>query len=121
MLVPKLALPFLLMTAIVDEEEKEQVRQAVQRLNGQDQEVLSSLYFDDHSLKEIERLLERPLGTIKSRLNAALRRAKTELRSMGLGTDEDVPYPRKERKTADSSCRVTFPLPAVTSLLVWAG
>lgn len=109
------------LAALIDEEEREQVRQAVRRLREQDQEILILLYFDGRSLREISCQLEIPLGTVKSRLNAALRRVEKELDSMGFATEEDGPSPYKGRKIPERKCRVTFSLPAMTSSLAWAG
>lgn len=109
------------LTAIVDNEEREQVRHVVRRLKNQDQDILLPLYYEDLSLREISYQLEIPLGTVKSRLNAALRRVEKELDSMGFAAEENGPSPYKERKIPEQKCRVTFSLPTVTSPLVRAG
>lgn len=109
------------LTALVEKEERGWVRQAVRRLREQDQEILILLYFDGRSLREISCHLEIPLGTVKSRLNAALRRVEKELESMGFASEKDEPPPYNERKVLERKCRVTFSLPAVTSPLVRAG
>jgi RNA polymerase sigma-70 factor (ECF subfamily) len=106
---------------VVDGEEKRRVRQALRHLREQDQEILIALYFDGQSLREISRQLEIPEGTVKSRLHAALRRAKQELGSMGFAADENEPSPCKDRKMPEWTCRVTFLLPAVASPRAQAG
>lgn len=103
------------LTAAIDDEDKKRLRQALRRLHDQDQDILIAFYFDSYSLPEISCQLQKPLGTIKRRLHDARHRLEKELRLMGFGADEHEPPPRKERKTPEWACRVTFPLPAVTS------
>ena len=66
-------------TRLLDEEESGQVRQALRRLNEQDQEVLVAFYFDGYSLPEIGCQLQKPLGTVKRRLHDARHRLEKEL------------------------------------------
>jgi RNA polymerase sigma-70 factor (ECF subfamily) len=102
-------------TRVLDEEERGQVRQALRRLNEQDQEIVVAFYFDGYSLPEISCQLQKPLGTIKRRLHDARHRLEKELRLMGFGKDEQMRSPHGVRKRADLKCPVAFLLPKVTS------
>ena len=56
----------------LDSEQRELVRQIVQSLPDHLREVLTLAYFNQFAYKEIAEILSIPLGTVKSRLHAAV-------------------------------------------------
>jgi RNA polymerase sigma-70 factor (ECF subfamily) len=109
-------------TNVLASEEQSRVRQAIARLKKLDREILVAFYFDGHTLPEIGRRVERPIGTIKRRLHVARKRLAQDLNSVGASPSEPgkSPFVRAERKIPERTCRVAFLLPKVTSSL-WAG
>lgn len=59
--------------------DEEEVRQAVARLNDPFRVVLILRYFSELSYDEISRILEIPIGTVKSRLARAIKALQREL------------------------------------------
>lgn len=60
------------------------VMEAVNRLSFPYRTVIVLRYLEGYSQKEIARTLRCPLGTVKSRLNAALKKLKADLEEQGL-------------------------------------
>ena len=60
-------------------EQRDHVLRALAELTDQQREVIELAYFQGHSQSQIAFLLEKPLGTIKSRTSAALARLRVEL------------------------------------------
>lgn len=77
-------------TVIENDELKERVMTAVQALPEKEQEVTQLFYLNGYSQKEIARLLELPLTTVKKRLQYARRNLRGILVSM---MDAFVPEP----------------------------
>lgn len=67
-------------TAIV-EEEKEAVRKAMKELSSLNFEIIDLFYFKALSHAEIATKLNIPVGTVKSRLNAALSKLQSKLKN----------------------------------------
>jgi RNA polymerase sigma-70 factor, ECF subfamily len=65
--------------------DRESVRSALQSLGDKHRETIGLAYYGQLTLDEIARKLDEPLGTIKSRLSAALRKLRETLAS------EDLP------------------------------
>lgn len=61
------------------QEESERVQQAMESLDRRHRTVLALRYFDDLSYDEIAQVLEIPLGTVKSRLNIAVKALRKEI------------------------------------------
>lgn len=59
--------------------DSEQIRQAIKRLCDQQRTVLILRYFSELSYEEISRILEVPIGTVKSRLARAIKALQREL------------------------------------------
>jgi RNA polymerase sigma-70 factor (ECF subfamily) len=57
------------------------VNSALSRLSGSQREVLQLAYFDGLSQSEIADRLKEPLGTVKTRMRAALARLKEIVRA----------------------------------------
>jgi RNA polymerase sigma-70 factor (ECF subfamily) len=60
------------------------VMEAVNRLSFPYRAVIVLRYLEGYSQKEIARILKCPVGTVKSRLNAALKKLKADLEVQGL-------------------------------------
>jgi len=69
--------------------EVEVVRQAVSRLSEKQQAVVILRYYWELPYAEIAQILDIPVGTVKSRLNLALRTIRKELGAL----TEDAPFP----------------------------
>lgn len=69
--------------------EEEAVRQAVSRLSEKQQAVVILRYYWELPYAEIAQILDIPVGTVKSRLNLALRTIRKELGAL----TEDAPFP----------------------------
>ena len=69
---------------LMKQEESERIKRAMRSLDRKHRVILALRYFDDLSYDEVAQVLEIPLGTVKSRLNAAIRALKTELAGGGL-------------------------------------
>jgi RNA polymerase sigma-70 factor, ECF subfamily len=61
------------------QEESEKMQQAMKALDQKHRAVLVLRYFDDLSYEEVAQALDIPLGTVKSRLNTAIRTLRAEL------------------------------------------
>jgi RNA polymerase sigma-70 factor (ECF subfamily) len=68
--------------SLTRDERDERLRTAVGRLDVDLEETVSLHYFQELSLREIGAVLGIPAGTVKSRLNRALRRLRMLLESM---------------------------------------
>jgi RNA polymerase sigma-70 factor (ECF subfamily) len=66
-------------TAALDPLEARRVGRAVERLSGVQRDVIVRAYYGRRTLAEVAQETNLPLGTVKSRLAAALRRLSTEL------------------------------------------
>lgn len=64
--------------------ERETVRQALDRLTEKQRTTVILRYYLELSYAEIAKVLGIPLGTVRSRLNQALKRLRRELRAAGL-------------------------------------
>ncbi|MSS72780.1 MAG: sigma-70 family RNA polymerase sigma factor [Candidatus Latescibacteria bacterium] len=71
--------------AFSDREAKDVVRRQVERLPGRYREVISLHYFARMSFREVGKLLSVPSGTVKSRVNNALKLLKEGLERMEVG------------------------------------
>jgi len=60
----------------------ERVALAVQRLPGEQREVVVLRVYDDMSYREIAEVVERPLGTVKSQMRLALGKLRSDLRAI---------------------------------------
>lgn len=58
------------------------LREAIQSLDETQQRLVHLKYFEDLKLEEIARIMEMPLGTVKSQLHRILKRLKLELREV---------------------------------------
>ena len=54
---------------VLDDEEREVLRDAVAHLPADQRDVVMLRFFGDRSVEEIARITERPVGTVKSRLS----------------------------------------------------
>ena len=63
----------------INQEESERIQRAMKRLDKKHRAILTLRYFDDLSYAEIAQVLTIPLGTVKSRLNAATKSLREEL------------------------------------------
>jgi RNA polymerase sigma-70 factor (ECF subfamily) len=72
--------------------ERDTVAQAIQNLSAKLRAVVVLRYYADMSYADIAQTLEIPLGTVKSRLNAALGALRVDLETSasGLLLDEEV-------------------------------
>jgi len=66
------------------QEESEKIQQAMKALDRKHRAVLVLRYFDDLSYDELAQALDIPLGTVKSRLNTAIRILREELMEGGI-------------------------------------
>jgi len=69
--------------------EEEAVQQALSRLSEKQRAVVILRYYWDLSYAKMAQILDIPVGTVKSRLNLALRTLRQELETMA----EDAPAP----------------------------
>ena len=60
------------------------LRRAMNRLDYRSRAVLALHYFEEHDLQETARILEVPVGTVKSRLHHGRRKLKALLRREGV-------------------------------------
>ena len=63
-------------------DQREAVRRALSQLSRDQRKALELCFYDGLSHREVADRLEAPLGTVKSRIRAALARLKTELGSL---------------------------------------
>ncbi len=66
-------------TTVIEDIEHERVIRALNSLNGIYRPVITLKYLEELSYNEISEILEIPLGTVKSRLNEAMRILRREL------------------------------------------
>ncbi len=59
--------------------DRERIRHAVERLDESKREVVLLCYHNDFTHEQVAAILAIPLGTVKSRLNAALKQLRTTL------------------------------------------
>lgn len=64
---------------LIKQEEKKSIREAMRFLDRKHRAVLVLRYFDNLSYNEIAGVLEIPLGTVKSRINTAIKALRKEL------------------------------------------
>jgi len=69
-------------------EQRTLVRQALEKLDPAQREVLSEAYFGGLSHSEIAEKLNKPLGTVKTYIRQGLIRLREQLRRSGSGTPE---------------------------------
>lgn len=70
------------LSASLQVEQAEQVRDGISQLKQLDRETLVAFYFEGQSLKEMSDRFESPVGTIKRRLHTARNRLKAVLGEM---------------------------------------
>ena len=63
----------------IKQDETRRIQQAMKRLDKKCRAILTLRYFDDLSYAEIAQVLGIPLGTVKSRLNAATKSLREEI------------------------------------------
>ena len=63
----------------VKREESRRIQRAMKTLDGKHRAVVTLRYFNELSYEEIAQVLSIPLGTVKSRLNTAIRALRQEL------------------------------------------
>jgi RNA polymerase sigma-70 factor (ECF subfamily) len=66
--------------SVVLDEEVRQVEEAIRSLPENERIVLVLRFYDEHSYAEIAEILACPVGTVKSRLHAAVRRLRQAVR-----------------------------------------
>ena len=64
--------------------QRERVRSAVASLTDCQREVIELAYYEGYSQAQLARILEQPLGTVKSRTHAALARLRASLEDDGI-------------------------------------
>ncbi len=70
--------------AIIQEENRDIVRQAVNELTDLERQALFLAFFDGLSYRQVALQLDKPLGTMKSIIRRALHRLRQALRSSGV-------------------------------------
>jgi RNA polymerase sigma-70 factor (ECF subfamily) len=76
-----------------------QIEEAKSKLSEEQRRLITLLYWEGYSLKEIAALEKQPVGTIKSRLHQSLKRLRRYLGTEGGVTDE------KGMRSAGGICR----------------
>ncbi|HEX2042724.1 MAG TPA: sigma-70 family RNA polymerase sigma factor [Acidimicrobiales bacterium] len=71
---------------VVDLTVAERVKGVVATLPPEERHAIELAYFGGHTYREVAVLLEAPEGTVKSRIRSGLRRMRTSLTDVGLGT-----------------------------------
>ena len=71
---------------VVDLTAAERVKGVVAGLPPEERRAIELAYFGGHTYREVAVLLEAPEGTVKSRIRSGLRRMRTSLADLGLGT-----------------------------------
>ena len=71
---------------VVDLTVAERVKGVVATLPPDERRAIELAYFGGHTYREVAVLLEAPEGTVKSRIRSGLRRMRTSLADVGLGT-----------------------------------
>jgi RNA polymerase sigma-70 factor (ECF subfamily) len=71
---------------VVDLTVAERVKGVVATLPPEERRAIELAYFGGHTYREVAVLLEAPEGTVKSRIRSGLRRMRTSLADVGLGT-----------------------------------
>jgi RNA polymerase sigma-70 factor, ECF subfamily len=64
---------------LIKQEESRRIQEAIKFLNRKHSAILVMRYYDNLSYDEIARVLEIPLGTVKSRINTAIKALRKEL------------------------------------------
>ncbi|MBD5797024.1 RNA polymerase subunit sigma [Bacillus pseudomycoides] len=67
---------------ILHKETRNELGELVQKLSYKHREVIIMRYFHEYSLDEIATLLNKPVGTVKSRLHTALKRLRIEMENV---------------------------------------
>ena len=70
--------------AVLDLNEAETVRAALDALSAPERDAIELAYFGGHTYREVAVLLEQPEGTVKSRIRAGLLRLRAELIERGV-------------------------------------
>ena len=70
--------------AALAREREDQVRLGLGRLRALDRDTLVAFYFQGHSLVEMSRQFDSPVGTIKRRLHTARKRLAKELEALAM-------------------------------------
>jgi RNA polymerase sigma-70 factor (ECF subfamily) len=73
---------------VVKREESQRIQRAMKTLDRKHRAVVTLRYFDELSYEEIAQVLSIPLGTVKSRINTAIRALRQEL--IEGGTDHEL-------------------------------
>ena len=64
---------------LIEQEECSEMWQAINSIDKKHRAVLALRYFDGLSYDEIARALNMPLGTVKSRLNVAIKNLRSQM------------------------------------------
>ena len=72
-----------------DREAAEQVRRAIEELPEDHRAVVVLRFVEDLSYEEISRIMDCPLGTVKSRIHYALKKIGKDLTRVGLGPQSE--------------------------------
>lgn len=64
---------------LIKQEESRRIQESMSFLDGKHRTILALRYYDSLSYNEIARVLEIPLGTVKSRINTAIQALRKEL------------------------------------------
>jgi RNA polymerase sigma-70 factor (ECF subfamily) len=68
---------------VIDNERRERVRRALGALSPEQARIIRLFYFEERTHSEIARLLDIPLGTVKSRARLAMEKLRLELEVLG--------------------------------------
>ena len=63
------------------------VKDALSGLPDDERRAIELAYFGGHTYREVAVLLDRPEGTVKSRIRAGLKKLRTDLVATGIGVD----------------------------------
>jgi RNA polymerase sigma-70 factor (ECF subfamily) len=89
---------------MVRAEQRAELWKGLQRLKAVDRATLVAFYIRGHSLKQMSREFETPVGTIKRRLHVARNRLKKQMERAASGESSGPlalkPRPRRKRKLA---------------------
>jgi RNA polymerase sigma-70 factor (ECF subfamily) len=86
---------------LIRAEQRRALHAGLQRLKPVDRATLIAFYLRGHSLKEMSREFETPIGTIKRRLHVARNRLRRQLERAGAG---DIARPRPARPRRLLAC-----------------
>jgi len=76
-------------------ERRDQVRAALAQLPQAQREALALAYFGGYTQREVASLVGVPLGTVKTRMAAGMRKLKDALREPGREDEEEHPWSRR--------------------------